>query len=194
MINENFIYIAALLNLTGSLTYVTHTIQGKTKPNRVSWFIWALAPLIAFAAMQSEGVGIQSLMTFMVGFGPLLVFISSFINRNAYWKIDRFDIVCGILSLIGLILWLVTQTGLIAILFSIIADALAGVPTLRKIYKEPQSESYTLFAFGAVAAVITLLTIQDWTFAAYGFPLYIFVLCTTFVVTGYIRTKQLRAK
>ena len=69
MLNQNFVILAAALNLYGSASYVIETLKGKTKPNRVTWFIWALAPLIAFAAMASEGVGLSALMTFMVGFG-----------------------------------------------------------------------------------------------------------------------------
>jgi hypothetical protein len=74
MISENFIYLGAIFNLVGSSNYAWNTIKGRTKPNRVSWFLWALAPLIAFAAMLGQGISITaSLMTFMVGFGPLVV-------------------------------------------------------------------------------------------------------------------------
>ncbi len=74
MINENFVILGVVIGFIGSLSYLLSTIKGKTKPNRVTWFLWAIAPLIAFAAEIKEGVGIQSLMTFSVGFGPLLIF------------------------------------------------------------------------------------------------------------------------
>jgi len=46
--------------------------------------------LIAFKAQIKEGVGIhQALLTFMVGFIPLIIFIASFINKKAYWKIGK---------------------------------------------------------------------------------------------------------
>jgi len=98
MINEKFVLVAAALNLAGSSTYAWNTIKGKTKPNRVTWFLWALAPLIAFAAQLGEGVTWASIMTFMVGFGPLTIFIASFFDKKAYWKISKLDIVCGLLS------------------------------------------------------------------------------------------------
>ncbi|MDB5167475.1 MAG: hypothetical protein JWN26_620 [Candidatus Saccharibacteria bacterium] len=178
MINENFIYLGAALNLIGSTNYVIETIKGKTKPNRVTWFLWALAPIIAFGAMLGEGVSILGgLMTFMVGFGPLLVLIASFVNKKSVWKITTFDIVCGILSLIGVGLWFITRTGAVAIAFSILADALAGLPTLVKAFKEPESESYLVFLFGAISAAITLLAAKVWDFAHIGFALYIFIIC-----------------
>jgi hypothetical protein len=182
VINEHFILFGALLNIIGSATYVWNTIKGKTKPNRVTWFLWALAPLIAFTAQVGEGVGLQVLMTFMVGFGPALIFITSFLNRKAYWNITKLDVACGALSVLALILWRITGEGNIAIVLSIAADLLAGVPTLIKAYQEPETEHSTVFRNGAISAIITLLTIKSWTFANFGFALYILLICVVLYV------------
>ena len=178
MINEKWVILGALLNLTGSLKYVFDTLKGKTRPNRISWFLWALAPLIAFSAELNQGVGLRSLMTFMVGFGPLMVVIASFISKKSVWKLTPFDYVCGGLSILGLLLWAITREGNIAIFFSILADGFAAVPTIVKSYKEPETESGLVFGLGIINAGITLLTINHWTFANYGFPLYILLICT----------------
>lgn len=177
MINEQFVLVGAALNLIGSLSYLRDTIRGKTKPNRVSWFLWALAPLIAFGAQIDDGVGFSALMTFMVGFGPLLIFLGSFVNRRSEWRLNQLDLVCGILSILGLALWLTTGDGILAIIFAIVADGLAAVPTLVKAYKEPKSENWHAFLLGAISAGITLLTIDNWDFAHVGFPAYIFAVC-----------------
>lgn len=191
MINQNFIYFAALLNLCGATVYIVATLQGKTRPNRVSWFMWALAPMVATAAMLTQGVGVGALTTFTSGFGPLLIFIASFVNAKSYWKLTRFDITCGVLSLLGLILWLITRTGNIALLFSILADGLAVLPTLSKTYKDPTSESYTAFTLSGIASLITLLTIQTWTFEYFAFPLYLMTVCFTIVAVGQYRLRKL---
>ena len=177
MINEKFVLVGAALNLVGSLSYVIQTVKGKTRPNRVSWLMWALAPLIAFSAELSQGVGLRSLMTFMVGFGPAMIFIASFVNRKATWKINKLDIACGILSLIALIAWGLTSNANLAIAFAIASDLLAAIPTIIKSYTTPKSEHYLVFLLGMLRAVITLLTITDWTFAEYAFPLYIAICC-----------------
>jgi hypothetical protein len=157
-------------------------LKGNTKPNRVSWALWSIAPLIAFGAELSKGVGLASLMTFMTGFGPLLVLTASFVNRKSVWKLSRFDFVCGILSLLGLLLWAITRQGNVAIIFSIMADALAGTPTIIKSFKEPKTENWPAFFLSAISAVITLLTIKHWTFADVGFPIYILLICILFTV------------
>jgi hypothetical protein len=182
MLDPHFVILGAAFNLVGSISYLVDTIKGTTRPNRISWALWSLAPLIAFGAELSEGVGLSSLMTFMTGFGPLLIFTASFINRKSVWKLTRFDVTCGILSLIGLSLWAITRRGDVAIVFSIAADALAAIPTIVKSYKEPESENWIGFFFSAISAVITLFTIKVWTFANVGFPIYILIICIVFTL------------
>lgn len=174
MINENFVLLGAFINLLGGISYIKDTLQGKVQPNRVSWGLWAVAVTIAFSAEVSQGVGIQSLATFMVGFVPLLIFIASFVNKKAYWKLTKFDMFCGVLSIIGLVLWYITKIGNIAILLSIFADLAAGIPTLVKSYKFPETENWIEFLSSFISVSIAMLTFKTWTFAYFAFPLYIF--------------------
>lgn len=175
MLNENFVIVGVIINLIGSFSYVIDTLQGKIKPNRVSWGLWAFASFVAFAAEIQQGVGIQSLMTFMVGFSPLLIFLASFVNKKAYWKLTKIDIFCAILSVAGLVLWIVTKTGNIAILFSIFADLTAGIPTLLKAYKYPETENYLEFLSSTVSAILTIFTLKIFTFSYVAYPFYIFL-------------------
>ena len=173
MIDPRFVILAALFNLVGSVSYARLTMKGVTQPNRITWLLWAVAPMIAVAGELSAGVGLTALMTFMVGFGPLIIFCSSFVNRNAYWKLDTFDWFCGGLSVAALIGWRLAGIPQLAIGLSIAADALAAVPTITKAYSHPESESGVAFLGGLISAIITLLTIQHWNFATYAFPVYL---------------------
>lgn len=177
MLDPHFVILGAFFSAAGAANYIWTTLQGKTKPHVVTYIMWALAPLIAFAAELNEGVGLQSLMTLMVGLMPACLLLAVFISRQGIWKVSGFDIACGILSLVGLLLWLATRHGLIAIIFSILSDFLAGVPTLVKSYRYPETENWKGYFGGLANAAITLLTIKHWTFANYGFPLYILLIC-----------------
>jgi hypothetical protein len=176
MIHENWIFLGAFLNMVGSMLYVRDVLRGKARPNRVTWFILAFAPILAFSAMISQGVTFrQSLMTLVVGVSPLLVVLSTFFTKHPRWEIDRFDMVCGGLSVVGLLLWLMLREGNIAIAFGIAADGLAFLPTLRKAYFHPETESPWLFLLGLVNGAIALLIIKTWDFTHAAFPVYIFV-------------------
>jgi hypothetical protein len=176
MINQNFVIVGFILQLIGGSSYLIDTIKGKIQPNRVSFFLWGLSPLIAFAAEVQQKVGLQSLMTFSVGFVPLVIFIASFYNKKAVWKLGKFDYICGAFSVLGLMLWYMTKIGNIAILFSIVSDAFASIPTLRKSFTHPESENYIEYLFAFFNAIIALLTVRVWSFATYAFPLYIVVI------------------
>jgi len=182
MISENFVWVALLIDFLGGINYLLYTIQGKVKPNKISWFLWGVIPLIAFIAQVKQGVGLQSLFTLVIGLTPLLVFFASFMNKKSSWKITKLDIACGGISVLGLMLWVLTGVGNVAIFFSIIADLTAALPTVVKSYYNPESENYLVYLATTIASAIILLTIKEWNFQTYGYPLYVFVICIVFVL------------
>lgn len=182
MLDERILIIVPVLSLIGVSRYIYQILKGRARPNRVSFFLWGLAPIIAFAAQIEAGVGIQSVQTLMAGLCPLLIFAASFVNRRSINKLTTLDVVCGALSVLGLILWIITKEGVLAIFFSILADALAGVPTVVKSWRDPESESYLLYLFGSISATLTLLTIDNWVFEEYAFSLYLLLICLLLVV------------
>ena len=52
--------------------------------------------------------------------------------KHPAWKIQRFDIACGALSVLGIVVWWLTGKGNVAIVFSILADGLAFCLRLLK--------------------------------------------------------------
>lgn len=54
---------------------------------------------------------------------------------------------------------------------------MAAVPTIKKSYTHPHTEGWINYLTAATAAGITLLTIDKWTFANYGFALYLLLVC-----------------
>jgi len=177
MLDPKFAIIAGIVDLFGTATYAVGTWRGTTKPNRVSWVLWTVVPFIAFIAQLNQGVTYQAGITCAAFLGPLLVLIASFKDRHAYWRISRFDYACGALSVLAILLWAITKTGNVAIALSIAADGLASIPTIIKAYHHPGTESPTAYVVGVLAAIVTLLTITNWSFASFGFALYILVDC-----------------
>ncbi len=179
MINVNWIYLGTAIGALGTAVYLRDTLRGTTKPNRVTWLLWAIAPLLAAAVELDEGVGLRALPTFMVGFMPLLVFVGSFHNAASVWKIRRIDYACGVMSVVGTVTWLVTRNGVLAISAAIAADFLAGVPTLMKSWTHPETETVYSYMGAVISMAILLLTIQHWTFEVAAFP--IFIVCVASV-------------
>jgi len=178
---QYLVIVGVLFQLSGSLVYIVKTIRGETKPNKITWFMWSVAPIIGTFATINTGVTWAVLPVFMSGFGPFLIFCSSFVNKNAYWKLEKFDYLCGVFSLLALGLWYITKDPVIAIIFSIMSDGAAAIPTLVKAWKYPETESAIGFLFASISCFIGLLVIKNWVFPKYGFLVYLIITDLSFV-------------
>ncbi len=173
---EYLVVLGAFVNLGGASIYVWDTLKGRSQPNRVSFFLWALAPMIAVVAALVQGVTWAVLPGFIAGFGPLLVLLASFRNKNAIWKLGPFDWACGALSLAALLLWLITKNPNIAILFAILSDGAACVPTLKKGWTHPESETIWLYVTGIFSATTGILVAKNMGFSEIAFPVYLLII------------------
>ncbi|MFH1201038.1 MAG: hypothetical protein V1484_01765 [bacterium] len=172
MLPENIIYFGITATVIAYFFYFKNIFFGNTKPNLVSWFIWALAPFIAVFFQLKAGAGLSVLPVFMAGFGPLLVIIVSLFRKNSIWKINQLDIICGILSLMALVLYVLTHNLGIAIIFAILSDGLAAIPTIAKSWKFPETETSTVYLAGIFSNTLGLLIIKNWIFTIYSFGVY----------------------
>lgn len=77
----------------GSLAYVRDILKGKSKPNRMTFLIWAAGPFIGVPAAIVAGATWWALLpVFMAGLGPCVIFLVSFRNPAGYWKLPPFSV------------------------------------------------------------------------------------------------------
>jgi hypothetical protein len=179
---QYLVVLGAIVQLLGVFSYIRGTLRGVTKPNRVTWLLWGVIPIIATVAAWSDGVRWAALPVFMAGFGPLLVFAFSFVNRNAYWKLGRLDYVCGVFSLGAIVLWALTKSPAVAIILSIIADALAAAPTLVKSWHQPETEKIGPFVAGFTSQLTAIAAFKVFSLSEIAFPLYLLIINAALVL------------
>ncbi len=180
------VILSAAINITGSVFYIKNTIQGTTKPNKVTWLMWGAAPMIGtFAALSLHSDPWVTSRIFLAGFFPLVVFIASFINPKSYWKITKFDVACGLLSLVALIIWLFMGQARTAILVAALADLFAALPTIIKCWKYPETETGFTFALGLLSVLLILPSIQVWNIENASFQVYLLVVNIILVFSVY---------
>ena len=187
-------YVGIFINAVFTLDYLILTLKGKVKPNRVTWLTWSIAPLIGFLSQISQKVGVEAFLTLSFSLIPFSIFVASFFNPKAYWKLSKFDLVCGILATTGLILWQITSIPNIALIFSIMADFLGGLPTFRKIIIAPETEEPAPYLAASASGLLTLFTLKQWTFQNYAFSLYIFIWMGIVGTVALIKNKQSSSK
>ena len=195
MIDERFVILALVLDFIGSADYALNTYRGKTKPNRVTWSLWTVIAAVAVTGLIAENAAITTIiLTAFFGLMPFMIFVTSFFNKKSFWKIHRFDWICGALSVLGIIAWLWTGDGTLTIIFAILANFFAWLPTLAKAFKAPETESWLTFFNAIWASLITLLTVEEWTFASVGLLIYFTFSCTiTFLLIKFKLGPRLKA-
>jgi len=187
------IFVGAAVQMIGVFFYIKETLKGNTRPNKVTWLLWAIAPLIAAFAAISDGVKWSVLPVFVAGLGPLLIFLASFVNKKSYWKLEKIDYACGIFSVLSLILWWITKEPIVAIIFSILSDALAAIPTVVKSWKYPETENVNNYAACLFNALTSFSVIKTFNFTEIAFPIYL-VLINAILVIAVLRKKFSKIK
>lgn len=168
------VILSALISFGGAYAYIRDTLSGKSRPNRVSWSMWALAPLIGTAAaLASDADFWATVRIFLAGFLPLLVFLASFANPQSYWKLTSFDVICGFLSLVALFVWGAVDSPRITILLAAFADGFAAFPTLIKAWKYPETETGITYVAFLVSVVLVIPSIPVWTIENLAFQIYL---------------------
>lgn len=173
---HGLVVISVFISVAGSAAYIRDTLRGKTKPNRVSWSMWALAPLIGTAAaLSSEADPWAVARVFLAGFLPLIVFFASFINPQSYWKLTLFDVLCGACSILALVVWLFADSSRTAILLAAVGDGFASLPTIRKAWIHPETETGVTYIASFVSVLLIIPSIPVWNIENSAFQVYLLI-------------------
>jgi len=64
----------------------------------------------------------------------------------------------------------------ISILFAILSDGLAAIPTIAKSWKFPETETAAVYLPSVFNNTLALLIIKNWIFTIYSFSIYFIVI------------------
>ena len=168
---DTFAFIGAIIVLFCTLPYIIDVIKKKTKPNIITWAIWSVLIGIGAAALYASNEFNAALLLT----GDCLATFAVVVVGLKYGiaKLDRFDFICLIGAIVGLILWIVFNAPLIAIIATIAIDFIGTVPTVRHSYHNPEEETWITFALGVVATIFTLLSLPNYKLSAWIYPAYL---------------------
>lgn len=186
MINENYMYIAAVLTILGNSYYAYSVLKLTTKPSLITWSLWIIIPIVTFFAQQSQGASMQSMLSLAVGLSPLLIIVCALIKQHFILEFTKINIVCLAISVTAILLWVLSGNESAAIILSITAGLVAGIPTLIHGYTAPDEENLTPFIFGIVSAFLTLLTLTTFSLTTAGFASYLLISNSILTLTIYI--------
>lgn len=181
-------WLAPLLSMLSVVPYLIDIIKQKTKPNIVSWITWASLTGVATAAAFAADEPKSAFLTLGSTIGSFAVVVLGL--KYGIAKFSRFDALCQAGAIIGLILWLVFNSPLIAIIAAVTIDFIAVLPTLRHSWLEPGEETWQTFAICVVASIFTVIAITDYSVEGLLYPAYLLIANALIVVAVIYRRKK----
>ncbi|HBU66816.1 hypothetical protein A2467_02600 [Candidatus Nomurabacteria bacterium RIFOXYC2_FULL_36_8] len=176
----------------GYIPYIKDTINNKTIPHTFTWLIWVFTVGITFALQVKGGAGIGSLVTLVLFIVCFYIFILGLYKKNK--DITWLDIIFLIFSLIALLLWLVAKQPVLSIVIIVIVDVLAFVPTIRKSWNNPHSETLSLFEIVTIRHALSIFALQQYNILTYLSPVASTLANLIFVIILIVRRKKLLKK
>ena len=158
-----FAVIAALLAIAGNVPYLWDILKGKVKPHPYTWLVWTIVSAIVVFGQIAKGAGIGALPTAASEIFTLIIFLFSL--KYGFRGITKTDTAFLVCALLGVGLWIFTNNPTLSVVIDVSIDLVAFVPTLRKTWKYPSTETPILFGTNVLRHILALLSLQAYNIA-----------------------------
>lgn len=176
--------IAVLLAVLSSVLYIRDIFRGNSKPHTYTWLIWSIVTTIAFLGQWVSGGGPGSWATGVAAILTTFILLLSLKGGYGTKDITRFDFACLILALAAILPWLFAKSVLWSVLLATAIDLIAFVPTIRKTWHAPRSESLASMYTDAVKHSLSIYSMNTYSLTNVIYPAG--VLLTKAVIIGEI--------
>ena len=153
--------IAVILTFISYIPYYRDILRNKTQPHIYSWSLWGLLTILIVALQIKGGAGSATYVTATAGLLCIGVVILGL--KNGKRDITKSDTVVAILGLIAIGFWLIVKQPVVSIILIVVADILAFIPTIRKSWHKPHSETLSLYITNTFRFFLAFLAIKEYT-------------------------------
>lgn len=160
---ETFAIVAALLAIAGNVPYLWDILKGRVKPHPYTWLVWTLVTGIVFFGQVAKGAGIGALPTAASEIFTLIIFLFSL--RYGFKQINHVDTVFLGAALAGIGVWILTNDPTWSVIIAVGIDLIAFVPTLRKTWRFPETETPLLYGSNVLRHILALFSLQTYNIA-----------------------------
>jgi hypothetical protein len=153
--------ISAGLSIFCYLPYIRDIFLKKTQPHAYSWLVWTLLQVTGTLAGFKDGGGYG---TWAIGVGSLfcfLIFLLSF--KYGTKNISSFDFLCLLACLVAILFYIKLDNPLWSVLVVTIIDFIGFLPTYRKGWEEPETETVSTYLIAATSYLLALFALQNYT-------------------------------
>ena len=187
---EILVFIAVIFAIIGNIPYLRDVIKGKAKPHPYTWLVWSIVSLTMFFGQMVKGAGIGVIPTGVAEFFTIIIFFFSL--RYGFKNITKKDTMFLIIALLGLIPWILTKDPTISVIIVVSIDVVAFIPTLRKTWHFPSTETPMLYSMNVARHILTLFSLQAYNIATTLHSIVMIV--TNSLMTFFIIRKNKKSK
>jgi hypothetical protein len=185
-------YLSGAAILLSFVPYIRDIFAGKTKPERMAWLIWGVLGSIAFASQLAKGGTHSLVLAGAQTAGDLFVFILAI--KYGLGGLKKQDIFAFGGAMVGLLLWNLTKEASVALIITILIDAIGVVLTVIKSYERPETEtvsSWVLTFFGGLFACVAVGSFNP---ILLFFPFYVCLASLSILISIQIGFKKIFTK
>ena len=155
--------IATLLAFIGNVPYLIDIAKKRVQPHPYTWFIWTLVSATIFFGQVAKGAGIGALPTAASEIFTLIIFLFSL--QYGFKHIVKSDTYFLAAAIFGIFLWYWTKDPTASVIIAVTIDFVAFIPTLRKTWRFPKTETPLLYSMNALRHVLSLFSIRIYNIA-----------------------------
>lgn len=156
--------VAVLLTFIAYIPYYRDILRGKTHPHVYSWSLWGLLTILIVALQIKGGAGPATFITAAAGILCIGVVILGL--KHGKRDITKSDTVVAILGLIAIGFWLLVDQPVVSIILVVLADLLAFIPTVRKSWYKPYTETLSLYVTNTLRFALGVVAVENYTILA----------------------------
>jgi hypothetical protein len=153
---------ASLLTVFSYVPYFRDIFARKTKPHLYTWLIWTITQGTAAVALLYGGGKFGGMSLIIGTIFVLAIFILSF--QYGSKNITRSDTISLIVAFIAIIIWWTLKNPLLSVLMITIIDGIGLIPTIRKSYLEPYSETISFWVTMAIIDILSIISNAQYNF------------------------------
>ncbi len=160
---ETTAIIASILAVIGNVPYLRDILSKKVTPHPYTWLVWSIVSCIVFFGQVAKGAGIGAIPTAASEIFTIIIFFFSL--QYGFKHISRTDTIFLIIALLGIIPWILSKDPTISVIIAVSIDLVAFVPTIRKTWLFPKTESPLLYATNVLRHILMLFSLQAYNIA-----------------------------
>lgn len=179
--------IASALAVAGNIPYLRDMFKGKIQPHPYTWLVWSIVSGVTFFGQVAKGAGYGAIAFGASEIFTIIIFLFSL--KYGFKGITRTDTYFLIAALLGIIPWILTNDPTYSVIIMVTIDLIAFIPTLKKAWSTPASESPLLYSSNAIRHTLTLFALSSFNIAT---TLHSFaMIVTNTMMTVFILRKKL---